>query len=90
MQRPLLAQVVGEQARRAAAMVSSTSPSGGGPATGRPAKASARSRNSHGRPEAAPADDHAVAAGLGDHAHGVGGLPDVAVAEHGDGAHAPP
>jgi hypothetical protein len=54
------------------------------PPAGRPAKASARSRNSHGPPEAAAADDDAVAAGLGHHPQGVVGGPDVAVAEHRD------
>ena len=43
-----------------------------------------------GPAEAAPADDHAVAAGLGHHAQGVGGHPDVAVAEHGDRGDAGP
>ena len=37
--------------------------------------------------EAAPADDHAVAAGVPDHRQGVLGPPDVAVAEHGDRRH---
>ena len=36
-------------------------------------------------PEAAASDDHPVAAGLGHHAHRVRRLPDVAVAEHGNG-----
>ena len=65
-------------------MTSLTQPSRGAGCTSRPAKASTRSRNSHGRPEAAAADDHAVAAGLGEHRQRVVGLPDVAVAEHRD------
>ena len=55
---------------------------GAGPAS--PANASARSRNSHGRPRQPAPDDDAGRAGLLDHPDRVGGLPDVAVAEHRD------
>jgi hypothetical protein len=37
--------------------------------------------------QATPSDDHPVAAGLGHHADGVGGFPDVAVAQYGDCGH---
>ena len=53
-------------------------------AVGRPANASARSRNSHGRPrQPRPITTPSTPVSL-DHPQRVGGLPDVAVAEHRD------
>ena len=54
---------------------------------GRPANTLEQVTEQPRAPEAAPTDDDAVAAGGRDHGDGVGGLPDVAVAEHGDRRH---
>ena len=66
------------------AITSTTSPSGGGGGAGRPANTASEVAEQPRPAEAAAADDHAVAAGRAHHRHGVGGLPDVAVAEHRD------
>ena len=63
-------------------MIAATSPSVGGVAADVPAKAADNSANSHGRPKAASADDHSVAAGRVHHGQRVIGLEDVAVAQH--------
>ena len=65
-------------------MVAATTPSWGGGATGRPGERGGEVGEQPGPAEAAAADHHTVAAGLGDHGQRVGGRPDVAVAEHRD------
>ena len=62
-------------------------PRGGAGRTGRPANASASSPKSHGRPRQPRPTTTPSQPVVPDHRQGVLGLPDVAVAEHGDRRH---
>ena len=81
---PLLPHVLARAARRGGASSRPPRRASAGSRPRSPANAAARSRNSHGRPrQPRPTTTPAAPVSL-DHPQRVGGLPDVAVAEHRD------
>ena len=78
---PLVAQRVDQQLG-VPGMIAATSPRWAAPASGRPANAASQVGEQPRPAQAAAADDDAVDAGVRHHPQRVGGLPDVAVAQH--------